>query len=63
MLRDVIAFRQVAADFGRSPTFASVFGGTVVVDRRLNLGWLTPPGFWCLFRVGARACTRQHNIS
>ena len=43
------AFRQVAVEWERSPTFGYVFRDLVVVDRRLQFGWRSSPGFWCLF--------------
>ena len=43
-------FRQVLVEITRAPVFGHVFGGLVVVDRRLQFGWRNSPGFWCLLR-------------
>ena len=44
------AFRQVPVEITRAPVFGYVFGGLVVVDRRLQFRWRNSPGFWCLRR-------------
>ena len=43
------AFRQVAVEWERSPTFGHVFRDLVVVDRRFQFGWRNSPGLWSLF--------------
>ena len=43
------AFRQVPVEITRAPVVGYVFGGLVVIDRRLQIGWRNSPGYWCLF--------------
>ena len=42
------AFRQVRVQWAGAPVFGYVFRDFVVADRRLQFGWRSSPGFFCL---------------
>ena len=43
------AFRQVSVQWAGAPVFGYVFRELVVADRRLQFGWRSSPGVFCLF--------------
>ena len=43
------AFRQVSVQWAGAPVFGYSFREWVVADRRLQFGWRSSPGFFCLF--------------
>ena len=53
------AFRQVSVQWAGAPAFGYVFRESVVADRRLQFGWRSSPGFFCLFSAALEHAHRH----
>ena len=53
------AFRQVGVHWAGGPVFGYVFREFVVADRRLQFGWRSSPGFFCLFSAALEHAHRH----
>ena len=53
------AFRQVSVQWAGAPVFGYVFRDLVVADRRLQFGWCSSPGVFCLFSAALKH-THRH---
>ena len=53
------AFRQVRVQWTGAPVFGYVFRDFVVADRRLQFGWRSSPGFFCLFSAALEHAHRH----
>ena len=53
------AFLQVIVQWAGAPVFGYVFRELVVADRRLQFGWPSSPGFFCLFSAALEHAHRH----
>ena len=53
------ALRQVSEQWAGVSVFGYVFCEFVVTDRRLQFGWRTSPGFFCLFSAALEHAHRH----
>ena len=53
------AFRQVRVQWAGAPVFGYAFRDFVVADRRLQFGWRSSPGFFCLFSAALEHAHRH----
>ena len=53
------AFRQVSVQWAGAGVFGYVFRELVVADRRLQFGWRSSPGFFCLFSAALEHAHRH----
>ena len=53
------AFRQVSVQWAGAPVFGYGFREWIVADRRLQFGWRSSPGFFCLFSAALEHAHRH----